>query len=157
MKFLLTGSSGFIGTRLLNAINDNLVLLSRNNNTSFPTIICDFEKDEIPPDTFLSIDVVIHLAAIAHNTTSKTMGVNCLITKNITDVFINKKVKFIFFSSIAVYGEANRQFPIKTSGFCKPYSSYGIGKFCNDISPIICFSTHHTEHSLAIPIFCCPF
>ena len=56
------------------------------------------------------------------------MRINCLMTKNITDAFLNKKVKFIFFSSVAVYGEANRIFPIKISDFCKPYSSYGLGK-----------------------------
>ena len=56
------------------------------------------------------------------------MRINCLMTKNITDAFLNKKVKFIFFSSVAVYGEANRLFPIKISDFCKPYSSYGLGK-----------------------------
>tara|TARA_B110000008_G_C16852644_1_gene517408 strand:- start:479 stop:1048 length:570 start_codon:yes stop_codon:yes gene_type:complete len=50
------------------------------------------------------------------------------MTKNITDAFLNKKVKFIFFSSVAVYGEANRLFPLKISDFCKPYSSYGLGK-----------------------------
>ena len=50
------------------------------------------------------------------------------MTKNITDAFIDKKVKFIFISSVAVYGEANRTFPLKTSDYCKPYSSYGQGK-----------------------------
>ena len=135
MNFLLTGSSGFIGTRLLNAINDNLVLLSRNNNTSFPTIICDFEKDEIPPDTFLSIDVVIHLAGISHD-----LGDASKIEKLYRKVNVDASVKlaalaaknnvkrFIFISSVKAGGK-----PI--TGRCRledeqdsPDGIYGITK-----------------------------
>ena len=50
------------------------------------------------------------------------------MTKNITDPYVNKKVRFVFFSSVAVYGEANRKFPIRVSDVCKPYSNYGLGK-----------------------------
>jgi nucleoside-diphosphate-sugar epimerase len=137
MNILITGGFGLIGRSLVSELsnnnNFNIFLISRNNkpeNTIQNIVIIDHDllasiPDEKIPD---DINIVIHLAAIAHKTSSDVMGINCLMTKNITDAFLNKKVKFIFFSSVAVYGEANRVFPIKTTDFCKPYSSYGLGK-----------------------------
>tara|TARA_B110000977_G_C11012983_1_gene468405 strand:+ start:552 stop:1376 length:825 start_codon:yes stop_codon:yes gene_type:complete len=135
MNILITGGFGLIGRSLVSELsnNNNIFLISRNikpQNTATNIVTIDHDLlapipvEKIPKD----INVVIHLAAIAHKTSSEIMGINCLMTKNITDAFLNKKVKFIFFSSVAVYGEANRLFPIKTSDFCKPYSSYGLGK-----------------------------
>ena len=137
MNILITGGFGLIGRNLVSELsknnNFNIFLLSRNikfDNAATNIVTIDHNLlesipvEKIPKD----ISTVIHLAAIAHKTSSEIMSINCLMTKNITDVFINKKVKFIFFSSVAVYGEANRLFPIKVSDFCKPYSSYGLGK-----------------------------
>lgn len=137
MNILITGGFGLIGRKLVVELsknnNFNIFLISRNierkNIASNIVIINHNLLEKIPTDKIPEdINIVMHLAAIAHQTSSEIMGVNCLMTKNITDAFLNKKVKFIFFSSVAVYGEANRQFPIKTSDFCKPYSSYGLGK-----------------------------
>ena len=135
MNILITGGFGLIGRSLVSELsnNNNIFLISRNikpenTATNIVTInhdlLAPIPVEKIPKD----INVVIHLAAIAHKTSSEIMRINCLMTKNITDAFLNKKVKFIFFSSVAVYGEANRLFPIKISDFCKPYSSYGLGK-----------------------------
>jgi len=135
MNILITGGFGLIGRRLVSELsnNNNIFLISRNikpENTAinivtiYHDLLSPIPVEKIPKD----INVVIHLAAIAHKTSSEIMRINCLMTKNITDAFLNKKVKFIFFSSVAVYGEANRLFPIKISDFCKPYSSYGLGK-----------------------------
>ena len=137
MNILITGGFGLIGRRLVSELsnnnNFNIFLISRNNNPEYITqniVIIDHDLLAPIPDEKIPNDInaVIHLAAIAHKTSSDVMGINCLMTKNITDAFLNKKVKFIFFSSVAVYGEANRVFPIKTTDFCKPYSSYGLGK-----------------------------
>ena len=137
MNILITGGFGLIGRSLVSELsnnnNNNIFLISRNikpenTATNIVTInhdlLAPIPAEKIPKD----INILIHLAAIAHKTSSDIMRINCLMTKNITDAFLNKKVKFIFFSSVAVYGEANRLFPIKTSDFCKPYSSYGLGK-----------------------------
>jgi len=137
MNILITGGFGLIGRNLVSELsknnNFNIFLLSRNiksNNAARNIVTIDHNLlEQIPVEKIpKDINTVIHLAAIAHKTSSEIKAINCLMTKNITDAFINKKVKFIFFSSVAVYGEANRLFPIKVSDFCKPYSSYGIGK-----------------------------
>jgi nucleoside-diphosphate-sugar epimerase len=137
MNILITGGFGLIGRNLVGELSKNnsleIFLISRtkkveNKSVNITNIYHDLSKS-IPEEKIpKNINVVIHLAAIAHKFKVDIMEVNCLMTKNITDAFLNKKVKFIFFSSVAVYGEANRVFPIKTSDFCKPYSSYGIGK-----------------------------
>ena len=136
MNILITGGFGLIGKRLVTDLsnnNFNLFLISRNNKpkkrsknimTIKHDLLLPIPDEKIPKD----INIIIHLAAIAHKTTSEVMKNNCLMTKNIIEPFLKKNVKFIFFSSVAVYGEANRLFPLKTTDLCKPYSSYGLGK-----------------------------
>ena len=137
MNILITGGSGLIGRNLVRELskeNDlNIFLIYRkikplNLSANVVTIKHDLLNPiplkKVPKD----INIVIHLASIAHKTSFDVMEINCLITKNVTNAFLNKKIKFIFFSSVAVYGEANRSFPIKVYDYCKPYSKYGQGK-----------------------------
>lgn len=137
MNILITGGYGLIGRNLVSELsknnNLNIFLIYRKiKRLNFPSNVVNIKHDlltSIPVEKIpKNINVVIHLAAIAHTTSSDVMEINCLMTKNITNAFYNKKIKFIFFSSVAVYGEANRLFPIKISDYCKPYSSYGQGK-----------------------------
>lgn len=126
MKFLLTGSSGFIGKRLLNAIDENIVLLSRQKNSLYPTIICDFEKDEIPSDVFKSVDIVIHLAGVSHDFGDATKKeeyyrkINIDTTVRLASLAAYHNVKrFVFISSVKAGGE-----PI--SGRCRMESEQDI-------------------------------
>ena len=137
MNILITGGSGLIGRNLVAELSKNnslkifLISLNKkaeNKSLNVTNIYHDLLKPIPEEKTPKNINIIIHLAAIAHKFDSETMTVNCLITKNITDAFINKKVRFVFFSSVAVYGEANRKFPIIVSDVCKPYSNYGLGK-----------------------------
>jgi len=70
MNILLTGATGFIGQRLLQyltILEHSVHILSRSHVKNFHTTLCDFTKDEIPTNSFNSIDVVFHLAGIAHD------------------------------------------------------------------------------------------
>lgn len=137
MNILITGGSGLIGRNLVAELSKNkrlnLFLITRNKkaennslhvNNIYHDLLKPIPEDKIPKE----INIILHLAAIAHKFDYKTMRANCLMTKNITAPFTNKEVRFVFFSSIAVYGEAKRQFPIRVSDVCKPYSNYGFGK-----------------------------
>lgn len=137
MNILITGGSGLIGRNLVSELSKNnslkiyLISLTKkleNKSLNITNIYHDLLQPIPEKKIPKNINIIIHLAAIAHKFDYKTMTVNCLMTKNIIDPFINKKVRFVFFSSVAVYGEANRKFPIKVSDECKPYSNYGLGK-----------------------------
>ena len=151
MNILITGGYGAIGRKLvveLDKINHvKLYLISRSidlkkRDTKITTISHDL-LEPIPDNKIPSnINIVIHLAALAHDSNADVMEVNCLITKNIVNAFVNKKVKFLFFSSVAVYGEAKRKFPIKTTDYCKPSSLYGRGKVKDEVLISSSFQDH---------------
>lgn len=91
MKTLMTGSHGFVGTNLVEALSG-----------VHEIIRWDVRKDEELPEC----DAVIHLAGKAHDTKNRINAeeyfyVNTELTKKIYDAFLRSTAKkFIFFSSI---------------------------------------------------------
>ena len=70
MKYLVTGSTGFVGSRLLgflNTIKCDVRLLSRSEISDHETVVCSLGKDRIPRHTLDSIDTVFHLAGFAND------------------------------------------------------------------------------------------
>ena len=135
MNCLLTGSSGFIGSRLLQILcNDefSVSVISRSNIAGQKTYICDFENDQIPKDAFKSIDVVIHLAGVAHDT-RRIKNIEGIYRKLNVDLTVklarlaadNDVKKFVYISSVKAGGSPS-------SGICsselnqnEPESIYG--------------------------------
>jgi len=110
-NFLVTGSGGFIGKRLVNAIDGKVKVVSRERRSDYETVVCDLEKDPIPKDLFKCIDVVFHLAGIAHDTKNlKSFGgsyyaVNVDATYRLAKLASNSRVKkFVFISSVKAGG-----------------------------------------------------
>ena len=143
MKVLITGGTGLIGSELVNYLckfsNLHLFVISRNVDTIPPEKNIKYLSHDLRqkiPEDFLpdDIEIVIHLAAIAHDSSKVSMEINCAITNNLINVFKNRDIKFIYFSSVSVYGEAKRNFPVKVGDFCRPYSSYGLGKLKDESS-----------------------
>ena len=67
---LITGSTGFVGKRLVNFLNMknyNIKVILRSKSFDYENIVCDFERDKIPESTMKSIDIVFHLAGFAHD------------------------------------------------------------------------------------------
>lgn len=91
MKILMTGSHGFVGSNLIEALSDKNEIIR-----------WDARVDQPLPE----VDVVIHLAGLAHDTKHTTEAeayykVNTLLTQQIYDRFLESSAKkFIFFSSI---------------------------------------------------------
>ena len=91
MRVLMTGSHGFVGTNLVEALS-----------SEHEIIRWDVRSDEELPDC----DAVIHLAGKAHDTNNVSREeeyyeVNTELTKKIYDAFLESAAKkFIFFSSI---------------------------------------------------------
>jgi nucleoside-diphosphate-sugar epimerase len=110
-NILLTGSNGFLGKHISFKLNGefNLFTLSRTNSD----INCDLSVFQpILPE----VDIVIHSAGLAHILTQSNrkennfFKVNVNGTKNLLqalDELVEKPKKFIFISSVAVYGLNN--------------------------------------------------
>ena len=111
MNSFVTGSTGFVGKKLICAINGRIRVLSRKKQSDLETIICDFEKDDIPDDALDGVDIVFHLAGFAHDLRDATkiqklyQKVNVDATIRLAKLAVNSNVKrFVFISSVKAGG-----------------------------------------------------
>ena len=157
MKILITGVSGRIGHALLGYFegleNSQLYFVVKERKESlsqYEQIIWDLnEKSDF--DFFgLYFDRVIHMAAIAHHSGAKSvLEVNQAMTTNLLNAVKGKFDQFVFFSSISVYGEANRKYPVEVNDACDPTSFYGMSKLKSEL-----FLKEHIENLLILRL--CP-
>lgn len=106
MRVLVTGSHGFVGMNLIDALS-----------TEHEIIRWDVRSDNTIP----MVDAVIHLAGLAHDTKNVAKPemyyeVNTFLTRKMYDLFLESNAKkFIFFSSIKArdcdtpYSESKRK------------------------------------------------
>jgi UDP-glucose 4-epimerase len=113
-RYLITGSSGFVGCRLLKSLGASgyeIRLLSRKSNPNFETVICDFEKEEISLTALESVDTVFHLAGFTHDMRDASkvkhlyQKINVDATVQLAELAVQSGVKrFIFVSSVKAGG-----------------------------------------------------
>ena len=113
-KYLVTGSTGFIGNKLTKHLAEMKVLvriLSRKNQSNYETVVCDLQSDVIPDDALDNIDTVFHLAGFAHDMhdASKIADlyykVNVSATVQLANLAVKSGVKrFVFVSSVKAGG-----------------------------------------------------
>jgi nucleoside-diphosphate-sugar epimerase len=136
-SILITGVNGFVGkhvyTKLLQedyevwSVYNNS---SSNQKNSFKIDLTKksqlFKLKEKLPKKF----IIIHSAAVAHekNDAKSTFLKNVKMTENIIDVLSEKIIKFIFLSSVSVYGEDGNNRSIGIHQVLRPYSEYGRSK-----------------------------
>jgi len=134
MNILITGGTGFIGTRLVKELkkaNHHLILLTRQQKTSKDDAITYITADLSDPSSltaaFRDIDVVYHNAAYAADHGQKQMiyKINVTGTKVIADLCIKHQVKhLIFTSSAGVYGFPNSTTPLVETSEKHPLNPY---------------------------------
>ncbi len=122
MRILITGKHSFIGKSIKYYLKDN---------NSFTLNEVSVRDDNWKNLSFKNYDVIIHLAALVHkngrNYSLKDYEkVNVELTLDIAKKAIEEGVgKFIFFSSMAVFGKVK---VIKRDTQLNPISNYGISK-----------------------------
>jgi nucleoside-diphosphate-sugar epimerase len=110
-RVFITGAFGFIGGRLLNAIDSPIRILSRIERSNYEAIVCDLQSDIIPDDALDDIDTVFHLAGFTHDMrdASKIADLYYKVNVNATVQLANLAVKsgvkrFVFVSSVKAGG-----------------------------------------------------
>ena len=112
MKVLVSGSTGFIGSKLVTYLYKNdydLRFLSRNYESK-NTVQCDLLNDSIPLKALSNIDIVFHLAGFAHDTSNVSevknyYKLNVNATVQLANLAVKANVKrFIFLSSTKAGG-----------------------------------------------------
>jgi nucleoside-diphosphate-sugar epimerase len=120
MSILVTGASGFIGSALCNRLaSDNKVIgVYHEKKPANPANVAWEQTDLTDVSAVTAIcekyspDVVVHCAGIAHQKIGAVdsvtyMRVNSEATENLARAAsqVNPDVRFIFLSSVSVYGE----------------------------------------------------
>jgi nucleoside-diphosphate-sugar epimerase len=118
LNILITGSNGFIGSNLYNLLSKDLSInlwtlkTKKNKSNSENQIKIDDLKSNFNIINDLKrIDCIIHLAALAHNNFSDEdiYDVNVKSVMKLSNQAAKANVKkFIFLSSIKVYGETSK-------------------------------------------------
>ena len=113
-KYLVTGATGFIGSRLLGLLKTkecDVRLLAKSKVENYETVLCNLGQDKIPSYAFESIDTVFHLAGFAHDlqapgkTINSYYKVNVEATVELAKLAVENKIKrFVFVSSIKAGG-----------------------------------------------------
>lgn len=142
-NILITGAAGFIGSALGSALMDrsqvigvDVVERKGENSRIF------WEQGDLADGDFISgviehylPDVIIHCAGIAHQKAGSVdldtyMRINSVATEHLAKVAarVNPSVRFIFLSSVSVYGEDYTDRPITENSHCNPSSDYACSK-----------------------------
>jgi UDP-glucose 4-epimerase len=137
-KYLVTGSTGFIGNRLLGllkTIECDVRLLARSKVDNYETVACNLGKDRIPKHTLESIDTVFHLAGFAHDMQDPSKvkhlyhAVNVEATVELARLAVVSGVKrFVFVSSVKAGGSPLSEHCASESDQNNPEGIYGKSK-----------------------------
>lgn len=152
MKILLTGVSGFIGSRLLTKACErfgakNVLALSSKVTKQCDTIIYrdDFSIESADLSKLADIELIIHAGAFIPksrfdaNNIEKCNG-NPLFTKALLDLPFNRLKKIIYLSTVDVYEDAKLISeltvlnPATLYGMSKLYCEKMISSFCENVN-----------------------
>ena len=136
-KILITGAFGFIGTNLssyLSAKRKYILTAVDLPNNSKHLYTAIYTWSEINNIDWNSLDTIIHLAGIAHDTkntydSKKYFEINVGLTKLVFDYFLKSRAKkFIFFSSVKAVADSIQDGILTEDVLPDPHTPYGKSK-----------------------------
>ena len=139
-KILVTGSSGFLGNRLVNSIekSQKIIGLSNNKQEDNSSNIVHKKIDLRAKNLSIRSEIssIIHLAAVSdvkycNENPSSCFDINVTGTKKILEMCRKKDIDFLFASSSHVYGEPKKN-PISEKERTKPNSIYSATKIMGE-------------------------
>ncbi len=138
MKCLVSGATGFIGRQLcrqLSARSDTLVALSKSGallEDGAPTLAVDLAAEDPDAELLSGVDVVIHLAGIAHQQAADSAyeKLNYEATLRLARLARIAGVGcFIFLSSVKAMGASSSANARLEDDCCLPVDAYGLSKW----------------------------
>lgn len=148
IKYLVTGGSGYVGNRLAKSIQNTgvgvICLKNRSNiEDSLPAESVDWCSRDSVEGLFGGVDCVVHVAASVHVRSKKggytsEADSDYILTRSLLEnSVLNNVKKFVYISSIAVYGESCLE--ITDCSVLKPTNYYGNSKRqCEELCKEIC-------------------
>jgi len=163
MRVAVTGAKGFVGKELVLYLRKRgieVIPLSRRENiiNGQSYKVSDYTDIELISSKLKGVDVVVHLAGLAHQDESKFslkdyIEANVNPTKAIAESAKKAKVnRFIYISSIAVNGDSTK----KAKAFIEsdlpgPVSSYGKSKYMAEKAIRSIFASSDTDFVILRP------
>lgn len=141
MKILVSGASGFVGSCLVEFLRrDHSVVRCSRGRLESVEGVADFAVGDISADTdwglaLQGVDVVVHLAALAHRSGAATptleryREVNTKASVTLARQAVDAGVgRYVFLSSIGVNGRSTTR-PFTEESPCRPHSDYAMSKY----------------------------
>jgi nucleoside-diphosphate-sugar epimerase len=160
----VTGGTGFIGRRLIQSLIEegfDVVSLQRSQRSESLVQIRHFDLSSIETvndDLLKGIDVVIHAAALVHNASAKECQHNLLNYDVTTKLFNLSKVvgvkKFIFVSTVGVYGVSSLSSPIDINTQINPQTAYAKAKHLSETVLLEKSTSNIAVSVMRLPLVC---
>ena len=164
MKVIVTGCAGLLGSNFCDWLPPDVEVIGVDDLSGGYTVpsrvnffkldLTDHE-DQKKIETLFPVDYVFHFAAYAaeglspfirqYNYRNNTLATAFLITQSIKH---NVK-RFVFTSSMAVYGKG--QAPFAESSIPNPIDSYGIAKYACEMDLAVAWEQHGLEYCIIRP------
>lgn len=154
MNILITGTSGFIASKLakrLTELNYNVIGLDKNPKGEFTSHVFDISDKDFPKYDFGQIDIIFHLAAQSGGYMSlKDPYIdslwNSVGTANMITLAKNNQIKkFVFISSMAIYGNAVL---VTEKTPPNPISFYGVSKYTGELQTKLLYEHQRINYSI---------
>jgi UDP-glucose 4-epimerase len=152
MRCLVTGHTGLLGTNLVNKLSKEHKVVGMSRSEGYDLLDKELTSDFINK---FKPEVVYHLAANAAESRGQVSPID--MTERNINIFLNTLIpsinagvkRFIYTSSVAVYGEA--EVPYSEDDICKPKDVYGVNKLaCEQILKILA-KVHNFDFTIYRP------